>query len=112
MSLPALLRFPPIRERGPLRSPAHLDWVRSHACSVANCFEREIEAAHVRIGTDGGMGMKPGDNWTVSLCWRHHQRLHRYGERTFERLTGLQLKPLAEAFADKSPVLRRRRSRR
>lgn len=37
----------------------------------------------MRIGTGGGMGLKPGDNFTVPLCFGCHSEQHRRGERSF-----------------------------
>ena len=77
-----------------IRCPAHLKWVREHACCVPGCHGRPIEAAHVRTGTDGGTGQKPSDFWTVPLCGTvfgagvaegHHAEQHRIGEPAFER---------------------------
>jgi hypothetical protein len=42
-----------------------------------------IEAAHVRMGTDGGMGMKPSDCYVVPLCSACHAYQHKIGERKF-----------------------------
>lgn len=86
-----------------IRSPGHLAWVRGHACCVPGCGGRPIEAAHVRTGTDGGTGIKPGDQWTISLCQFHHQAQHRHGEPYFESLVGIDMKALAREFAAKSP---------
>lgn len=58
-------------ERGK-RCPAHRKWVRGHACSACHS-ETAIECAHVRTGTDGSMGSKPSDRWTISLCKDCHQ---------------------------------------
>lgn len=82
-----------------LRCPAHLSFVRSHACSVPGCDTGDhIEAAHVRQGTDGGMGMKPGDHWTISLCQFHHAQQHANGEMAFQDDYRLDMKALAAAF--------------
>lgn len=84
-----------------LRCPAHLSFVRSHACCAANpqspC-EGPIQAAHVRSGTDGYLSGKPGDNWTISLCDKHHRRQHFIGEPAFEKAFGIDMKALAAAF--------------
>ena len=67
------------------RSQRHLSHVRSHACVVCDA-EAPIEAAHVRLGSDGGMGSKPSDFYAVPLCGGAtgcHQRQHTVGERTF-----------------------------
>jgi hypothetical protein len=83
--------------------PAHRAWVRRHHCSVSNCLQLPIECAHVRIETDGGVGLKPSDMWTVSLCAQHHREQHDLGERSFELKYDLDLKALAEEFAARSP---------
>lgn len=89
------------------RSPAHLSFVRGHECCVPNCTGRPIEVAHIRVGTDGGMGMKPSDNWTISLCASHHAEQHRIGEPEFERTHGIAMKALAAEFASASPAWKR-----
>ena len=73
-------------EDGPIRCDAHLKWVRGLQCAVPDCDTGDrIEAAHVRSGTDGGTGQKPGDNWVVPLCATHHREQHQDGEATFWR---------------------------
>ena len=84
------------------RSPAHRSWVRRHACCVCGT-EAAIECAHVRCGTDGGMGIKPSDRWCISLCKAHHAEQHQIGEPAFERRYGIGLKSLAERFFKASP---------
>ena len=84
------------------RSPAHRAWVRGHACSACGT-ETAIECAHVREGTDGGMGIKPSDRWTISLCKDCHAEQHRVGEGPFERSHGINMKALASEFFRKSP---------
>lgn len=90
-----------------LRSPAHLAFVRSHQCCVPGCKLVPIEAAHVRTGTGGGMGVKPGDDWTISLCRWHHAEQHQIGEPAFEAKYVIDMKKLAQAFAAASAPLRR-----
>lgn len=82
------------------RSPAHCNFVRSHACSVCGSTTA-IEVAHVRIGSGAGMGQKPDDWRTVSLCAEHHQRQHNIGEATFWR--GKDVEALVAAFIAASP---------
>lgn len=84
------------------RSPAHRSWVRGHACCACGS-QTAIECAHVRVGTDGGTGIKPSDRWTVSLCRDCHMEQHRIGEESFERQHGINLKDLAAAFFKASP---------
>lgn len=84
------------------RSPAHRAWVRGHACSACESTTA-IECAHVRLGTDGGMGQKPSDKWCISLCKDCHAEQHRLGEASFAKKHGIDLRALAEAFFAASP---------
>ena len=83
--------------------PAHRAWVRRHHCSVPECRGYPIECAHVRCGTNGGQGLKPSDQWTLSLCRDHHAEQHQIGERAFEKRYGIDLLALAQEFARRSP---------
>jgi hypothetical protein len=92
---------------GPIRCQAHLAFIRSHVCSVMNdeC-EGDIEAAHVRMGTDGGIGLKPSDSFTVPLCRKHHAEQHR-GEQTFWQKYKQDPLRIAAALWGLSPAGRR-----
>lgn len=57
----------------------------SHEC------EGRIEAAHIRTGTDGGMGKKPSDCWVVPLCSWHHKSQHSVGENSFWKSHGFTI---------------------
>ena len=92
-----------------IRCPAHLKWVREHACCVPRCNGAPSEAAHVRTGTDGGTGLKPSDSHVISLCQYHHAIQHRMGEGPFETKYFIDMKALAREFADKSPHRRKLR---
>lgn len=100
-------RLKPVPKVKRMRCPAHLAWVRTFACSVPGCAGKPIEAAHVRTGTDGGVGMKPGDQWAISLCSMHHRKQHLWGERTFGQAFKIDMKALAQEFAAKSPHRRK-----
>jgi len=54
------------------------------------------EAAHLRTGTDGGVGVKPGDRYALPLCTACHAKQHRIGELTF--WSALRIDPLNVAF--------------
>lgn len=84
------------------RSIGHCNFVRSHACCACGSTAA-IEVAHVRIGTDGGMGTKPSDCWTISLCHDCHAKQHQMGETSFERWAGIDMKALALEFVKASP---------
>lgn len=91
---------------GRWRSPAHCDFVRSHACVVPGCTRLPIEVMHVRNGSDAAMGRKPSDWFTVSGCGGvdgHHAEQHRIGEASFEAKYGIDLLTLAGEFAAASP---------
>lgn len=103
MTLPLRIKQDRIQSAKRVRSEAHLRWVRSHRCCVSYCQGMPIQAAHVRSGTDGGTSLKPGDDWTISLCADHHRRQHTFGESAFEKDFGIDMKALAIEFAQKSP---------
>ena len=103
MALPARIDRKSHKENVGKRSPAHCNFVRSHNCCVPGCDARPIEVAHVRVGTGGGMALKPSDRWTISLCRDHHSEQHRDGERTFDKRHGITMKALAEEFTRASP---------
>ena len=85
------------------RSQAHASFVRSHACCV--CRDTAgIELAHVRNGSGAGVGQKPDDWRTVSLCRDCHAEQHRIGERTFWEDRNVE--GLIAAFIKASPKRR------
>lgn len=96
-----------VRQEPQIRCPGHLAWVRGHECACAGKPNTEcvgkIEAAHVRVGTDGGMSLKPGDNFSIPLCSRHHMAQHQWGEKTFEGHYRINMKQLAADLWQKSP---------
>jgi len=64
------------------RQGQHLAFIRQLPC-VACGKAAPSEPAHVRTGTDGGVGIKPSDRYAVSLCTACHAKQHRVGELTF-----------------------------
>ena len=111
-----------LRERPQLRSEAHLQWVRGHECALTgkmgswrgqpaelHVCQGSVQAAHVRIGTDGGAGVKPSDNWTLPLCMGAHAQQHAIGEAAFEAMWGIDMKAIACEVAKNSPPLIRLR---
>ena len=91
------------------RSQAHCNFVRGHACSFCGS-DVAIEVAHVRVGSGAGMGQKPSDDRTCSLCKECHTRQHTIGERTFWAEyfanTGEDVESLIDAFCKASPKAR------
>ncbi len=105
------------RQRANIRPPervrckGHLQWVRGHECSIAgkkgHICSRRIQAAHVRTGTDGGMAIKPGDNWSLPMCLEAHDLQHAIGEAAFERKFGISMKLIAAFLWRRSPHRRK-----
>ena len=87
------------------RSQAHCNFVRSHACCACGSTTA-IEVAHVRLGSGAGMGQKPDDWRTVSLCNLCHVAQHRLGEKTFWGEVGLDIEALINSFCKASPKAR------
>jgi hypothetical protein len=58
---------------------------------------------HIRIGTDGGTGLKPSDRYTVPGCNRCHHRQHQIGERTFWAEVGIDPIWVADDLWEISP---------
>jgi hypothetical protein len=100
--LPQRIKRESGRKQEGKRSPAHRKWVRGHACSACGSLVA-IECAHVRGGTDGGMGIKPSDRFCISLCKSCHSDQHRMGEETFAKLWDINLNDMADEFFKKSP---------
>lgn len=92
----------PAKRESRWRSPAHCNFVRSHACSVCGSTAA-IEVAHIRLGTGTGMAQKPDDWNTVSLCKECHASQHHVGERTFWEAAKIDPIALAAEFAAASP---------
>lgn len=102
------LVFPPRTAKAPAKRnlrncAAHRAWVRRHSCSVRGCRGTPIECAHVRSGTDAGMGLKPSDRWAISLCLYHHREQHSLGETAFQEKYSMDLIQMAIEFARRSP---------
>ncbi|TAD89901.1 MAG: DUF968 domain-containing protein [Alphaproteobacteria bacterium] len=96
-----------------IRSNTHLRWIRTQpcvACQVAQPPERlrplnqgrPRDACHVRTAANGGVAMKPSDEWTVPMCPAHHREQHE-GTESFQTTYGLDLAALAKSHAARSP---------
>ena|SRR3990167_3327170 len=92
-----------LRERPQIRSLRHLRFVRARECAIRGkyVFPAEqhicrlpIQAAHIRVGTDGGGNLKPSDSFTIPLCVDAHIEQGK-GERTFEKKYGLNTLKMA-----------------
>ena len=67
----------------PYRDKKYMSWVHTLPCIVTGLSGEGIEAHHVRMGQDGGMGMKPSDYRCLPLHYTKHRELHNIGERYF-----------------------------
>jgi hypothetical protein len=59
------------------RSKAHLVFVASQPCLV--CHGGACDAHHLKMAQPRSLGRKVSDEFTVPLCRKHHQELHRHG---------------------------------
>lgn len=91
-----------IRVPAQYRSQTYRQWVAGWPCLLAGkaghvCIPGRPACAHVRIKTDGSMGEKPSDWWTVPLCddglgvhgKGAHNEQHRDGEPRFYARYGI-----------------------
>ncbi|WP_407179677.1 ERF family protein [Bradyrhizobium sp. STM 3562] len=63
----------PVRKR----SKAHLAFVASQPCLI--CKATPCDPHHLKIAQPRSLGRKVSDEFTVPLCRKHHQELHRHG---------------------------------
>lgn len=87
------------------RSQSHLGHVRKHACCVCDS-EVNIQAAHLRIGTDGSMGAKPSDYFATPMCGQCHNTSHTVGEVTWWHSVGKEPMTIIEELIKTSPKRR------
>lgn len=85
-------------------APGYLKWLRGRPCLVsrirqtlAHCGGKPV-AAHVDHGGDKGMGTKVSDKFALPLCSYCHDRQHRIGWESFEKLYGFSGISIAEAY--------------
>lgn len=103
-----------VRVSDVIRCPQHLAFVRKHVCAVEGKIptlpcDGPIEAAHVRSSGEGGIGLKPGDKFTIPLCSAHHRHQHTVGEAAFERLFRIDMLTIALSLWLLSPPGKRYR---
>ena len=79
------------------RSKAHLAFVASQPCLV--CQSGACDAHHLKMAQPRSLGRKVSDEFTVPLCRKHHQELHRHGnERAWWQDQGIDPSPVAAAL--------------
>lgn len=88
-----------IPKHKPIRAPKHLAFLRKLPCVVTGYVGHGIEAAHIRLGTNGGTGMKPGDDWAIPM-WRDEHRKQHEGEASYWGNRLDKVKELAQNLYD------------
>lgn len=99
---------------GPIRSPAHLQFVRGFLCAAhkSDDCNGPIHAHHVSHAGEAAMGQKVGDDHAVPLCAVHHDEVHRIGRETFEARHGIDLNAVAAKLARASSHIRKAKRER
>ena len=59
------------------RCKSHLAFVRTLPCVV--CGRQPSHAHHIKFAQQGALGLKVSDEFTVPLCYLHHDALHQVG---------------------------------
>lgn len=87
----------PYGKKEKLRDPKYLKSYADRACIASrdgtNLCGLPSVGAHIRVGSNAGMGSKPPDNETIPLCWQCHTDSHQGPEA--EWLVMNVLKPMA-----------------
>lgn len=63
-----------------VRDRKYLDFLRLLPCYICGCQDGTVVGHHLKCSRSGGMGIKPGDNYAIPLCHRHHREVHDSGE--------------------------------
>lgn len=67
-----------------LRAPKYLRSFKGEHCIACHREDETVVAAHIRFGSEGGMGLKPADNLVLPLCWECHAKCdQKKGEAAF-----------------------------
>ena len=64
-----------------VRDEKHRRFIASLPCVI--CDSTDTQAAHIRKGNGGGMGLKPCDRYCIPLCCVHHREQGDIGELKF-----------------------------
>ena len=81
-----------------LKDKKYLKWIASQACIL--CQDIPCQAHHITYAQHRGISQKVGDQWTIPLCFLHHDQLHRCGlsERNFWLKIEIDPLHIAETF--------------
>lgn len=64
-----------------IRDQKHRKWIASLPCLITGATD--VQAAHIRRGNGGGIGMKPSDIYCVPLSVEQHRLQGEIGELKF-----------------------------
>lgn len=93
-----------------IRQVTHSEYIRTRRCLVGWNCEGDVVAHHIRsVAAGAGTGIKPGDEWLVPLCHKHHMEGHDKGWRSFERRHSINLAEKAADYWRRAPESRRER---
>jgi len=62
-------------------STHHLTLVRQLPCAVCRTYTGTVQAHHLCIKGERGVGMRASDKWAIPLCAECHFQLHQNGSR-------------------------------
>jgi Protein of unknown function (DUF968) len=78
------------------RNANYLSWIRTQPCVVTDMdfTQTDMVAHHVRLGGDGGMGLKPSDYRCIPLTAFQHVKLHAMVESEYYKMFELSVEKL------------------
>ena len=84
-----------------IRSVKHLNFIRSLPCYISE--QTPSQACHIRILSDGGVGIKPSDYLTLPFIYQYHKMQTDLGEQTFYAKFNINPFTLAKDLVIMSP---------
>ena len=85
------------------RSKKHLDFIRNQTCIIS--YVEDVQACHIRILSDGGVGLKPSD-FEIPMSYKYHRLQHDIGELNFYKKFCINPYEIALYYAKFSPCKR------
>jgi hypothetical protein len=55
-----------------IRDDAYRRSFKGRSCEACGRWDETIVGAHVRVGHEGGVGLKPSDDLIIALCYQCH----------------------------------------
>ena len=66
-----------------IRNKNHLKFLSELPCCVCGSYNGVV-GHHIRMGNNGGIGLKPSDELAVCVCYMCHHKIHNgEGEKSF-----------------------------